>query len=113
MHNCPQSIRVEKSGVYPFDHSPVWSVRKADIRASATSLAAAEIQTFPTKYSALLIDLNANSVDALTTSLATELSHKCISSEATSAGQADRVTVSDSEIEKEEEDNNHAGTALL
>ena len=43
--------------------------------------------------------MNANSVDDLTTALATELVRKLIHAEATSGAQVDRVPVLDSETE--------------
>ena len=103
----------EKSGVYNFDHAPLWSVRKFDIKAPAAEFAAAEALTSPTKLYAPLIELNANSVDAFTTALAVELSRKHRRVEATYAAQADRVPGSDSETETEEEDNNLTETASL
>ena len=56
-------------GVSPFDLAPVWLVRKEDIEAAAAALAVAEPLAFPTKLSAPLTYLNANSIDALTTTL--------------------------------------------
>ena len=63
--------------------------------------------------SALLTELNANSVDALTTALVTELSHKGKRAEATSDAHAERVPGSYLETETEQKDNNHTGTTLL
>ena len=57
--------------------------------------------------------MNANSVDALTTNLATGLARKRRCAEATYAAQAERVPGSDSETETEEEDSNHTGTGSL
>ena len=103
----------EKSGVYPFDHAPLWRIRNVDIKASAAEFAAAEALTSPTKLYAPLIELNANSVDAFTNALAIGLSRKHRRVEATYAAQADRVPGSDSETETEEEDKNHTGNASL
>ena len=73
-----------QSGVYPFDRAISWRVHKVDIAAGDPALAAAEPLTSPIKLSALLKVLNANAVGALTTALATELSHEYIYVEATS-----------------------------
>ena len=57
--------------------------------------------------------MNANSVDALTTDIETELARKHRHDESTSAVQADTELGSDLETEIGEEDNNHTGTVLL
>ena len=77
-----------KSGVYPFEHDPVWCLRKVDIKASDAALATAEPLTSPAKSSELLKDLNKNDVDALTTALATKLARKRRCAEAISDAQA-------------------------
>ena len=57
--------------------------------------------------------MNANSVDALTTDIATELACKHRHTEAVSAVQPERVPGSDLETETEEEDKNQNRTASL
>ena len=99
--------------MYPFDHAPVWRVNKVDIAAAAAALAAAEPLTSPTKSSAPLIELKTNTVDALTTSLVTELASKRRNEEAAYYSQEEILTGSYSEKYIEEEDNNHIGTVSL
>ena len=82
--------------MYPFDRAPFWRVCKLDIKAYVSAFATAEPITFPTKYSAPLIELNKNAVYDLTTALATELACKHRCAEVTSAAQAERVSGSDS-----------------
>ena len=103
----------ENSGVYPFEHAPVWRVHKVDIKVSAAEFAAAAPLTPPIKSSVPQIDLNTNAMDALTTALATELDRKHRRAETISTAQAEIVPGSDSETETEEEDNNHTETASL
>ena len=69
--------------------------------------------TFPTKLSAPMIELNKNSEDALTTALATELASKHRYAESTSAAQEKIVTISNSETDTKEEDNNNTGAVSL
>ena len=93
-----------------------WSslnVRKVDIKPSAGEFKAAEHLTSLTKSSAPLVDLIANTADALTTDIATELACKHRRAESTSAIQADTEPGSDLETEKEEKYNNHTGTVFL
>ena len=73
----------ENSGVYPFDSAQIWSVRNIDIKKYAAAFAASTPLTFTTYVSVLLIDLNVNAMNDLTTSLATELACKHRRSEAT------------------------------
>ena len=87
--------------MYHFDRAPLCCVRKVDITAAATALAAAEPLTLPTKLSTPLEDLNTNTVDALTNALATELAPKHRCTEATYAAHTERVPVSDPETETE------------
>ena len=84
-----------------------------DVKSSSAALDADETLKFPTKSSAPLVDMNANSVDDLTTALATELACKHRHTEAVSAAQSERVPGSDLETETEEEDKNHNRTASL
>ena len=78
----------EQSVVYHFDRATVWLVRNIYIAAASSALAADEPLTSPTKLSAPMIDLNANSLEPLTTALATEIDHKHRCEKATSAAQA-------------------------
>ena len=113
---CPTDLNRsgwENSGVYPFEHAPVWRVHKVDIKVSAAEFAAAAPLTPPIKSSVPQIDLNTNAMDALTTTLATELDRKHRRAETISTAQAEIVPGSDSETETEEEDNNHTGTVSL
>ena len=103
----------EKYWVYIFDHDPVWRLRKVDIKASDEAFDAATPLTSPTKSSVPLVDLNANSADALTTDKATELARKHRRAESTSAVQEDTEPGSNLETGKKEEDNNHTGTVFL
>ena len=66
----------EKSGVYHFERATVWRVLKVDIKAFSAALALAKPLTFPTKFSALLIEMNVSYVDTFTTALETELARK-------------------------------------
>ena len=102
-----------QSEVYIFDRVSVWHLNKVDIAAAAASLAADEPLSLPIKLSAPLTYLNVNSVDALTTALATVLARKPRLTESTSVSQKDILPVSDLETETDEENNNHTGTASL
>ena len=77
--------------MYTFVRDTAWSVRKVYFKASASAFAAAEPIKPPTKLSAMLTELNANTVDALTTALVTELSHKLRLAEDTSDAQAEII----------------------
>ena len=59
--------------MYPFERATVWRVCKVETKESYAPLAAVEPLKTPTKPSAPLKDLNENTVNALTTALATEL----------------------------------------
>ena len=85
--------------MYHFERATVWRVLKVDIKAYAAALAVAEPLTSATKLSVPLIDLNANSVDALTTNLATEFTHKRRRAEATSSAKSEIVLSSESETD--------------
>ena len=90
--------------MYHFERASLYRVYKVDIKASAAVLAAAEPIKPPTKSFALLTELNSNAVDDLTNAISTELARKRRCAEATSYAQKERVTVSDSETDTEEED---------
>ena len=71
--------------MYPFEHDPVWIVCKVYIKATAAVFAADATLTSPTKLSVTLIEMNENDLDALATTLATELYRKHRHAEETSA----------------------------
>ena len=82
--------------MYPFEHAPVWILCKVYIKATDAAFAADATLTSPTKSFAPLIEMNENDVDALTTTLATELYRKHRHAEATSAAYEEILPRSES-----------------